>query len=183
MRPKSSYTRTPIAARFWPKVDRRASDGCWPWLAARTGNGYGKISAGGRGPLLLAHRFAFELASGEPIPDGWLVCHTCDNPLCVRNDEAGTYVAGDVMHRRFGHLFLAPPAANTADMFRKQRGGYESARGERNAAAKLSASDVRAIRAHGATRYGDVVALARRYGVSTNSIGNILARRTWRSVE
>jgi hypothetical protein len=72
----------PIPERFWPKVDKRGPDECWPWKSCRRPNGYGSISVPG-GATLSAHRLSWELANGRPVPEGLVVMHACDNPGCV----------------------------------------------------------------------------------------------------
>lgn len=66
-------------AAFWAKVDRRGPDECWPWLASKNWQGYGKFNWG-YPKLVAAHRAAFFYAHGR-WPD--VACHTCDNPSCV----------------------------------------------------------------------------------------------------
>jgi len=73
----------PLADRFWPKVARRGSDECWPWLASTNGVGYGQIARGRAGTGMIgAHRVAYELLVG-PIPAGLHLDHLCRNTLCV----------------------------------------------------------------------------------------------------
>jgi hypothetical protein len=70
-----------VAARFWAKVDRSAGpDRCWPWLAYRSSNGYGRIDVGGR--IDYAHRIAYELTHGD-IPAGLHIDHLCRVRECV----------------------------------------------------------------------------------------------------
>jgi hypothetical protein len=154
--------RQTLAERFWSKVDRRGPDDCWEWLGSRD-KGYGKIGSGGRrGRPLQASRVSWEIHFG-PIPDGLWVLHRCDNPPCV-NPE---------------HLFLGTRTDNIRDMHRKKRWAPNPVRGEDNCLAKLSGNQVREIRDSYQGRYGEKAALARRFGVSKNAIGNIIARKTW----
>lgn len=141
------------AARFWEKVDK--SGECWTWKASRTALGYGQfMNAAGRSEL--AHRASYRLTFTDP--GALRVCHRCDNPACVRP----------------AHLFLGDSARNSADMVAKGR----STRGEKSAAAKLSESDVRAIRADTRAQHE----IAKAYGVHLGTISSIRTRRTWRHV-
>lgn len=70
----------PVEERFWPKVDRRGPDECWPWLATLDRYGYGTFHDGRR--LTGAHRMAYELLRG-PIPDGLELDHLCRTRGCV----------------------------------------------------------------------------------------------------
>lgn len=74
-----------LEERFWSKVDKSAGDGCWPWTASRDRNGYGQFGLGGK--MRRAHRVAYELATGRPIPAGMQVDHRCRNRPCVRPDH------------------------------------------------------------------------------------------------
>ncbi len=58
-------------------------DGCWWWTGAADPSGYGRLSTTHGAAPQRSNRAAWELAHG-PIPDGMDVCHSCDNPTCVR---------------------------------------------------------------------------------------------------
>jgi hypothetical protein len=112
-----------LRERFWARVKRPASgDGCWLWTGGRHGSkGYGKLSSG-RNDWFFAHRYSFELKNG-PIPAGKIICHTCDNPLCVNPDHlyAGTHAdnARDTSVRYRKPTTLRPAAVDfirAADM-------------------------------------------------------------------
>lgn len=92
-----------LEQRFWPKVDRRGPDECWPWKGSTNLRGYGRLKRGGR--FVAAHRLSWEIHYRKPVPHGLFVCHGCDNPPCV-NPE---------------HLWLGTHTDNMADMRRKGR--------------------------------------------------------------
>ncbi len=158
---------TPLAVRFWAKVEKKSADECWPWLGAKLNRGYGKLLGNDR-KIVLAHRVSWEIANGSAIPDGLFVCHHCDNPPCVNPT----------------HLFLGTQLDNMRDMVGK---GHQSAslhpesfRGAKNGRAKLTEDDVRAIRlAHDGH---NAEALAAEYGVSDGTIYSLLSGKTWRHI-
>ena len=83
--------------RFWSHVDKSQPDACWLWRGSVASNGYGRLTV--RQVDYGVHRLAYCLANG-PIPPGLLVCHSCDNRLCVNPT----------------HLWLGDVVANNRDM-------------------------------------------------------------------
>lgn len=55
--------------------------GCWLWTASVNRGGYGQLGMGPHG-VVTAHRYVYSKLVG-PIPEGALLCHTCDVPRCV----------------------------------------------------------------------------------------------------
>lgn len=95
-------------ARFWASVEK--TDECWLWrghlgVVPKWGERYGiftvcaptKKSYG-------AHKYAYMITRGI-VPKGIVVCHECDNPICVRPD----------------HLFLGTHVDNAQDSLAKGR--------------------------------------------------------------
>lgn len=150
-------TDTWLAMRFWAKVDQRGKDECWPWTACRLPRGYGRFGVDRR--VELAHRVAMFLQTGA-WPSLW-VLHRCDNPPCV-NPE---------------HLFLGTASDNSIDMHAKGRWRADH-RGEHNGAAKLSAAQVRRIRAERPRT--TIRALTMKYRVTTSTVEKIIRRATWK---
>lgn len=68
------------ASRFCRKVEIHP-DGCWRWTGALNSRGYGCV--GIRRRRHLAHRVAYEAATGRTIPDGLTIDHLCFEKRCV----------------------------------------------------------------------------------------------------
>lgn len=131
-------------------------DGCLVWQGRRNADGYGVIIH--QGVELLTHRAAWRIIFGEPLPA--MVCHRCDNPPCIKA----------------AHLFSGDAAINKADSVAKNR----QARGH-IIAKKLWDADIPEIRA--AVAQGETLAsIARKYGVTQATIGNVRDGRTWRHI-
>lgn len=74
---------TSVASRFWPRVNFNGPNGCWEWLGQKNEKGYGIIGLGGKNcKSIKAHCFSY-LTLVCPIPEGFVVDHTCHNPSCV----------------------------------------------------------------------------------------------------
>jgi hypothetical protein len=166
--------------RFWRRVTK--GDGCWIRAAAKLQGGH--IAFKDRGRAINSSRYAWILATGEALERSEFICHCCDVPACVRNDDIGTYEVDGVTYPRRGHLFKANAGANNADRENKGRGrpGRAPMPGVQNGRAKLTEDDVRAIRA-AADAGVDLLVLATRYHVTRTSIDFIFKRKTWRHLE
>lgn len=161
-----TFIRGDLAANFWLHV---CQDGpilavcpelgpCWIWTGSRVPDGYGQLTWDGK--QRPAHVVSWFLAHGL-WPGSLHTLHRCDLPSCVNPS----------------HLFLGTNADNAADRDRKGR----QARGESNGHAKLTADQVRAIRA--ARLLGSTLAeLAARHGVSLVAVHDVLSGRTWAHV-
>lgn len=160
--------------------------------------GYGCFREGASGSKTVrAHRFSYELVYG-PIPDDKpLVCHRCDNPPCVNpghlfaatNDDnmadmvaKGRQVRGE-RHPNFGRDWIPPESRARGEKHPNygKRWGAPSP-GERNGAAKLTETDVRAIRRRH-TEGHTQSAIGKVFGVSQQTVGRIVRRERWAHVE
>lgn len=115
--------RTTAQEQFDQKT-HRDENGCLLWTGARYNGRYGRIWFGGKDQL--AHRVAYEMAYG-PIPEGMLVCHTCDVETCVEPS----------------HLFLGTPQDNMTDKVKKKR--HRSPKGIDHGNSRLTEKDVMLI--------------------------------------
>lgn len=66
-------TSRDVRVRFMSHVTRQ-DDGCWLWIGATNGNGYGTFNLNGK--TILAHIAAYLMLKGE-IPDGLTLDHQC----------------------------------------------------------------------------------------------------------
>lgn len=147
--------------RFWRKVDKAAGpDACWPWTGERFRCGYGRVRIDWRKHP--AHRVSLSMATGQWPPSDTYALHSCDNRLCVNP----------------AHLRWGTARDNTADMHRRGRQGDCAVHGESNGRAKLTADDIRAIRA--APKGGQ--RLADQFGVTYASIKRIRRGDGWKHI-
>jgi hypothetical protein len=88
-----------------------AMQDCWEWKGQRSPEGYGRQG------ILYAHRVAYEREHG-PVPEGYVVHHTCHNRGCVNPAHLEAYSHGfhpdaaPALNRakrrcKHGHLFDA----------------------------------------------------------------------------
>ena len=135
------------------KNSRRESSGCLVWTG-RTNCGYGTF-----GTKLRAHRVAWELANGRPVPPGLMVRHKCDNPPCIEPT----------------HLEIGTAADNSRDAVERGR----TARGARNPQTVLSEDKVQMIR--WLRRRGWKRSLvARAFGVDKTTVRGMEQGDAWR---
>jgi len=155
---------------------------CWLRMVSRGPNGYAYVTVNGY--TIPAHRHAWALADGGTTDDALNVCHTCDIPNCIRNDERGVYIVNGVTYPRWGHLFLAPKAANSQDMVNKQRHGAQRdpsiRQGTRNGRAIATEAEVLAIRVRKITERVTYAELAHEFGLSCIQVKSICLRRAWK---
>ena len=164
-----------IAQRFYDKVTKPETgplcngERCHLWTGAHGISGHGQLRIGARGtPIIMVHRIAYALANGE-APEGFEICHACDNPPCVNAN----------------HLFVGTHADNMADASNKKRFPLEF----ENNKTVLSDIQVREIRRewaqspHG-TRWKPGLTmgeLGRRFGVSQPHVSAIIAHKQRRA--
>lgn len=182
--------------RFWSKVNRRSLDECWEWTSSRNRCGYGQFRVGGK--TVSAHRVAWVIAHG-PIPagedfHGMCVLHRCDHRSCTN----------------VSHLFLGTNLDNMRDMQSKGRGNNprgdrhgsrlhpesrprgdihgsrlhpeRMSRGEDHGRAKLTEEKVREIRVRYAAGGVTSRILSCEFGVSRDTIFNVIHRKNWKHI-
>lgn len=140
--------------RFWSKVRYAEGDACWEFGGGKLKNGYGAFNDTGR-----AHRVSWEIANRMPVPEGMDICHSCDNPPCVRPS----------------HLWPDTNQANRDDSRLKRRHGH----GERNGRAKLTAAEVQVI----LTSPLNGQQLADKFGVYRSVVNRVRRGEGWKHIK
>jgi hypothetical protein len=122
-------------------------------LASKGRTGYGQFGTSGK-----AHRLAWDFENEGGIPEGMVVCHSCDNRGCANPK----------------HLFIGTQAQNIWDCKRKGR----TARGLDFPHARFSEADVRLVRKIRAEQGLAIRKIAAIFDVSSSTVRSVLTGRT-----
>jgi hypothetical protein len=165
-----------LFSRLLERATPDADTGCIEWSRSLSRDGYGKTSV--RGKDVQAHRAMWIAAHGD-VPQGMLVCHSCDNRKCIN----------------VAHLFLGTPLDNMADKMAKgrwrggpahwktaKRVGLTYAVGADHPQAKLDDEKVRSIRRL-AAEGESLTWLAAHFGVSRPAVARVVRGTGWKHVE
>lgn len=154
---------------FLRYVSRFENNDCWDWTGARRAragqpydNLYGMYNMNGK--MIGAHVASFILFKG-PVPAGLDVAHKCHRKCCVNPD----------------HLEAQTRSQNCKESYKDR--SMNRAKGENNAASKLTAEQVKKLRRKYHEEKWGCVRLSREFGVSTTTVMNIINRKVWKDVE
>lgn len=134
--------------RFNDNIEKTES--CWIWKGSLS-RGYGMIFYKKN---MRAHRFSYFIHIGKLLMN-YLVCHTCDNKLCVNPD----------------HLYLGTPKDNSRDATERKRLKV----GSDHHFSKLSDKDVNEIIKSSESG----VSLSEKFGISKTHVSRIRNKKNW----
>lgn len=135
--------------------------GCRIWLGALSRDGrYGCCSY--KDKTTRVHRLVYQLTKGD-LPEGALVRHSCDTPLCVEPL----------------HLLLGSDADNMADKVERGRQAVgEGCNHPHRVLTDELVVEMRLRRSQGE----EFKSLAKRFGCSRHTAMNVCSRKSWRHV-
>lgn len=192
---------------FWKSYAKRTvtEDGCLKWVGRYI---KGTPVVIWKGKTTTVRRLVYQLSVGN-IPDDMVITTTCGNSWCVKISHLKLIteedkrihlnnLTSDRMISEQNPSRLHPERVARGDrhgskthperVARGERNGLRLhpervARGERSGSAKLTADDVKQIRALYAVGGISQTALARQFGVKQTTIWNIIRRERWKHVE
>lgn len=143
--------------QLYSRISKNSVTGCWNWEGAMLGStGYGEFTNKALPQkTTTAHRASWILHKG-PVPDGLMVCHTCDNRRCV-NPE---------------HLYVGTGVDNMRD--RSIRGRVTHAKLD-----EAKVREMRQLRQQGWSWRR----LSQRYGLATFAIVQATTGATWKHID
>lgn len=149
-----------VIERFNRHFEAAGDDDCWNWTGSTTKGGYG-VFCMSKDKHTTASRACYILFIGQ-LDENEVVCHTCDNPLCVNPS----------------HLFKGTQMVNIQDMIKKGRKApVRDMRGEKHPRTKLTNEEAVAI--FNSTESARV--LAEKYSVSKSTVYAIKSGRNYGS--
>ena len=146
--------------RFQAKINYSAGpEGCLPWIGS-TSHGRGNFWLKSRNYVAarVAYYFHYRIDPGV-----LLVCHKCDNPICVNPV----------------HLELGDQSQNMLDAFSRGRATKKGSQSSRAIFVETMIPDIRRRVADGETQ----VSIAKSFGVSYDAIRDIIRGRTWSHIK
>ncbi len=157
---KMKYTTTAASIRF-DKFFKKPNDVlCWEWIGAKTKHGYGTFYVEKNKPVL-AHRFSYELYKGK-IKQGYVICHSCDNPSCVNPN----------------HLWEGTISDNNLDCLKKGRHKSPRLNGEKHGKHKLSEKQVikiKEMQKEGISQRN----IAKNFNISFQHVSKLINAQRW----
>lgn len=169
-RPKKGVT-------FWNRVESQTErrGECDIFTGCLDDSGYGRINKDGK--LVRVHRAVWERANG-PIPSRLYICHTCDNPSCIRLEHlwAGSQKENMQDCARKGRQPGVPGNTHTKDSHINV--------GSAHGCSKLTEKDVLEIRSlDGPITLEMAAAIGEKYGISCGIVYRVRSRRSWKHVK
>lgn len=153
------WSALPANERLMAKI--RIEGDCWMWTGSTDKDGYGRLSAKiGGVALKKAHTVSYTLRTGELVPKGKLLMHSCDRPGCVNPD----------------HLSVGTALENSRDMVAKGRVPDQT--GENAPGAILTAAMAVAILSDART----YAVIAKDFGIAASTVGSLKQRVSWKAV-
>lgn len=142
--------------RLYNKINKTST--CWNYTGYLDKDGYGNFWYEGKNKG--AHRVMWEIENKTTIPEGYLICHKCDNPSCINPD----------------HLFLGTTLDNIEDKIKKGR----QPKGEDAGPSKLTRQQVEEIKYKYDKNNISYRKLGKEYKVSYNTVHLIITGKIWK---
>lgn len=159
------YKRPSFLENFMAKVVKNEATGCWEWIGSKRGpksHQYGVIRTSTKGTMS-AHRVSYLIHHGEH-PGDLMVCHKCDNTICVNPD----------------HLFLGTGSDNAKDALKKGR-LKTFKKGALSVTAKFTLEEARKIKEEIKNCGCGMTELSRRLGIRRTILNDIKSGRFYKN--